>query len=70
VPARLDNEPCDGHGAGVACEQQTIVKGEPAHREVAALEATLAVHDDPSIAEGILVQFDLPVVLAEAEVAE
>jgi hypothetical protein len=36
-------------------------------REVAALEATLAVHDDPSIAEGTLVQFDLPVVLAEAE---
>jgi hypothetical protein len=95
--------PCVRHGACAACEKQTIVKGEPAHREeiarslrenrilldranaevedgqsgadgyarhlvreVAALEATLAVHDDPSIAEGTLVQFDLPVVLAEA----
>ena len=95
--------PCDRHGACVACEKQTILKGEPAHREeivrslrenrvlldranaevedgqsgagkyaqhlvreVAALEATLAVHDDPSIAEGTLVQLDVPTVLAEA----
>jgi hypothetical protein len=99
--------PCDRHGACAACEKQTIVKGEPAHREeiarslrenrilldranaevengqsgagkyaqhlvreVAALEATLAVHDDPCIAEGTLVQLDLPAVRAQAEAAE
>lgn len=34
-------------------------------REVAALEATLAVHDDPSIADGTYVQLDLPSLLAK-----
>jgi hypothetical protein len=93
--------PCDRHGACVACEKQTIIKGEPAHREeiarslrenrilldranaatedgqwgadrhaghlvreVAALEATLAVHDNASIAEGTLVQLDLAAIPA------
>ena len=32
--------------------------------EVTALEATLAVHDDPSIEDGTLYQLDLPAVLA------
>jgi hypothetical protein len=39
-------------------------------REVTALEATLAVHEDPSVADGTLVQLDLPTILAEAETAE
>ncbi|MVT64848.1 hypothetical protein GPL21_06975 [Bradyrhizobium pachyrhizi] len=38
-------------------------------REVTALEATLAVHDDPSIADGTLVQLDLPAIVAKAEAA-
>ncbi|MET4717150.1 hypothetical protein ABIF63_001256 [Bradyrhizobium japonicum] len=37
------------------------------YREVAVLEATLRVHDDPSIADGTLHQLDVPAVLAEAE---
>jgi hypothetical protein len=41
-------------------------------REVTALEATLAVHDDQSIADGTLCQLDLAAVLtkAETEIAE
>ena len=39
-------------------------------REVTALEATLAVHEDPSVADGTLVQLDLPKILAETETAE
>jgi hypothetical protein len=39
-------------------------------REVAALEATMAIHDDPSIVDGTYVQLDLPAQLANAEVAE
>jgi hypothetical protein len=34
-------------------------------REVAALEATMAIHDDPSIADGTYVQLDLPAILGQ-----
>jgi hypothetical protein len=36
-------------------------------REVTALEATLAVHDNESIKDGTLYQLDLPAVIAKAE---
>jgi hypothetical protein len=36
-------------------------------REVAALEATMAIHDDPSIADGSYVQLDLPAILEKIE---
>jgi hypothetical protein len=39
-------------------------------REVAALRATMSVHDDPSIADGSYVQLDLPALTAEAEPAK
>ncbi|MCK1704913.1 hypothetical protein IVA86_26760 [Bradyrhizobium sp. 146] len=38
-------------------------------REIAALDATIAVHDDPSIPDGSYVQLDLPALIAEAEAA-
>jgi hypothetical protein len=37
-------------------------------REVAALEATMAIHDDPSVADGTYVQLDLPAILANSKV--
>jgi hypothetical protein len=39
-------------------------------REVAVLEATLEIHDSPSIADGTYVQLDLEEVVAKAEAAE
>jgi hypothetical protein len=37
-------------------------------REIAALEATMAIHDDPSIADGTYVQLDLPAIYANSKV--
>jgi hypothetical protein len=91
------SSPCSRHGACVACDKQTILKGDPEHRaeivrslrenrillerakaehedgqvgadnyvrhlerELAVLEATLA------IADGTIVQLDLPTIVPEA----
>lgn len=56
--ARATAEAVDGQ-RGAANHARHLV------REVAALEATMAIHDDPSIGDGTIVQLDLPAILAK-----